>query len=161
MMKYFTRSLGAAVLSLFLVSCAEDEKEFDFEPDSTAFAASDDVSEKLKVEEMDRVYFDFDSSDLNSEGVALLNRQISWLRESNIKAINVEGHCDERGTREYNLGLGERRANSVANYIRQALPDVQINVISYGKDKPVLIEQTGLPISEIYRLNRVVITTVG
>lgn len=87
----------------------------------------------------DRVFFAFDSYQLDSVAQATLNGQAGWLaRYANVR-ITVEGHADERGTREYNLALGERRANSVKNYLAgQGVSADRINIISYGKERPAV-----------------------
>ena len=89
----------------------------------------------------DRVFFDLDSSELTAEGRATLDRQADWLKAYPSVSITVEGHCDERGTREYNLALGERRASSVKSYLAAAgVPADRLDTVSYGKERP---EATG------------------
>src|SRR5438477_6571155 len=73
--------------------------------------------EDLEKNVGDRVYFDYDRADLKPEARATLERQAAWLKQYGNVRIQVEGHCDERGTREYNLALGERRANAAKNYL--------------------------------------------
>jgi peptidoglycan-associated lipoprotein len=86
----------------------------------------------------DTVLFGFDQYDLSSEARATLDRQAAWLRQNPQRGITIEGHCDERGTREYNLALGERRANSVKNYlVTLGIPANRIRTLSYGKERPV------------------------
>lgn len=88
----------------------------------------------------DRVFFGFNSSRLDSEATENLDEQVEWLKEYNTKDIVLEGHCDERGTREYNLALGERRANAVKQYlVSQGVSASRIKVISYGKEKPAVM----------------------
>ena len=65
----------------------------------------------------DRVYFDYDSAELDSDAQELLQHQAAWLKQYNKTSITIEGHCDERGTREYNLALGEKRAQAVKSYL--------------------------------------------
>lgn len=87
----------------------------------------------------DRVYFDTDSSVVNAEGQATLQKQSEWLKKSSTN-VTVEGHCDERGTREYNLALGERRANAAKNYlVSLGVPASRIQTISYGKERPAVV----------------------
>ena len=86
----------------------------------------------------DRVLFEYDSSDLTPEARRTLERQAAWLKRYSNVSITVEGHCDERGTREYNLALGERRANAARDYLMTyGISGKRISVISYGKEKPV------------------------
>ncbi len=85
----------------------------------------------------DRVFFDFDKFNLKTPARRVLQRQADWLNTYVNVSITVEGHCDERGTREYNLALGERRANSVKNYlISLGVGPDRISTISYGKERP-------------------------
>ena len=85
----------------------------------------------------DRVYFDFDSSAVRPDGRATLDKQVGWLNKYTNYQITIEGHCDERGTREYNLALGERRATAVRQYlVAQGLPAARVKTISYGKERP-------------------------
>jgi peptidoglycan-associated lipoprotein len=88
----------------------------------------------------DRVFFDFDKSDLRPASQTTLERQASWLKRFPDLNVTVEGHCDERGTREYNLALGERRANAVKDFlIAQGIDPRRIRTISYGKERPVAL----------------------
>jgi peptidoglycan-associated lipoprotein len=85
----------------------------------------------------DSVFFGTDSTDLDAEAQATLQRQAQWLQQNPSVRVSVEGHCDERGTREYNLALGERRANSAKNFLASNGVDAgRISVISYGKERP-------------------------
>jgi peptidoglycan-associated lipoprotein len=96
--------------------------------------------EDLVVNVGDRVFFGFDKFDLTPEARATLDRQASWLNQYPRVTVTVEGHADERGTREYNLALGERRANSVKNYLLARGVDAnRIATISYGKERPAVL----------------------
>jgi peptidoglycan-associated lipoprotein len=89
----------------------------------------------------DRVFFAFDSSTLTPEARAILDRQSAWMGQYGSVKVAVEGHCDERGTREYNLALGERRATAVRNYlVAKGVAADRLSTISYGKERP---EDTG------------------
>ena len=86
----------------------------------------------------DTVHFATDSSDVDSEAQGILTRQAQWMQKYPNVRVTVEGHCDERGTREYNLALGDRRANSAKSFLINAgISASRISVISYGKEKPV------------------------
>ncbi len=88
----------------------------------------------------DRVFYALDSSVVNAEGKATIERQAAWLNQHGTINIVVEGHCDERGTREYNLALGERRANAAKNILVAAGVNAsRITVISYGKERPAVL----------------------
>lgn len=88
----------------------------------------------------DRVLFGYDQYDLTAEARATVERQAQWLRQYPQVSVVVEGHADERGTREYNLALGERRATSLRNYlIANGVEAGRIQVISYGKERPAVL----------------------
>jgi peptidoglycan-associated lipoprotein len=106
----------------------------------------------------DRVFFGFDKSNLSPEAEATLARQIEWLKQHESRKVLIEGHCDERGTREYNLGLGERRADSAARFLLdRGVSGDRVRTVSYGKDRPIAAQ--GTP-EEIHRMNRVAISVV-
>jgi peptidoglycan-associated lipoprotein len=86
----------------------------------------------------DRVYFDFDRYEVRSDATALLDAQAGWLKRFPAVQVRIEGNCDERGTREYNLALGARRANAVRDYLASHGVDPgRITTVSYGKEKPI------------------------
>jgi peptidoglycan-associated lipoprotein len=88
----------------------------------------------------DRVFFDFDRSDIKAEGRTVIERQANWLKQYPNVTVTVEGHCDERGTREYNLALGERRATAVKNaLVALGVPANRVQTISYGKERPAVV----------------------
>lgn len=88
----------------------------------------------------DTIYFDTDKYDVDSQDQAALARQAQWLMQYPSKRATIEGHCDERGTREYNLALGERRANAARNYLVSLGVDAsRLSTISYGKERPVAL----------------------
>jgi len=92
----------------------------------------------LVVNVGDRVYFDYDKYNLGSDSRKVLEKQAAWLKENGGVKVVIEGHADERGTREYNLALGERRANSVKDYlVALGVSDKRIDTISYGKERSV------------------------
>jgi peptidoglycan-associated lipoprotein len=85
----------------------------------------------------DRVFFDFDKSDIKSEGQQTLQKQADWLKKYPKYTVTIAGHCDDRGTREYNLALGERRANAAKQaLIALGVPAARVSTISYGKENP-------------------------
>lgn len=98
------------------------------------------LSEIFITDVGDRVFFDFDSSAIRSDAVATLERQAAFLRQNVGLSITIEGHADERGTREYNLALGERRANAVKEYlVSLGIAPNRVATISYGKERPEVI----------------------
>ena len=103
----------------------------------------------LQNEIGDRVYFETDKHNINSASAFTLESQANWLNSTPGFQIIVEGHCDERGTREYNLALGERRANAARDYLMTyGISGKRISVISYGKEKPVNPASTPLAWSQ-------------
>lgn len=98
------------------------------------------TQQDLVVNVGDRVFFETDRSDLTAEGRATLDRQSAWLKKYPSVNITVEGHCDERGTREYNLALGERRATSAKNYlVASGVSASRVKTVSYGKERPAVL----------------------
>ena len=95
--------------------------------------------EDLLVSVGDRVFFAYDSAELDPDAQELLQAQAAWLKQYNKTSIIIEGHCDERGTREYNLALGERRAQAVKNYLNGLGVGSSISTISYGKERPAVV----------------------
>ena len=101
-------------------------------------ASSAQQRELVKVGNL--VQFDYDSSTLSSEARATLDAQAAFLRSNPSLRVTVEGHCDERGTREYNLALGERRASAARDYlVAQGIDGARIRTISYGKERPEVV----------------------
>ena len=106
----------------------------------------------------DRVLFDYDSASLDSSAKILLDGQSRFLRANTDLNFIVEGHCDERGTREYNLALGEQRATAVRDYlVIQGIDPDRIKVISYGKEKPAVVGSNGMAWSK----NRRAVTIIN
>jgi peptidoglycan-associated lipoprotein len=97
------------------------------------------------------IYFDFDKSDARPDQVPRLEANASWLKEHRGVKFTIEGHCDERGSAEYNLGLGDRRANRVKEFlIKEGVEASSIKTISYGKERPICREAT----EDCYQRNR-------
>lgn len=111
-----------------------------------------------EVEVQDRIFFGYDSTSLDDAAKKILDTQVSWLKSDvNIK-VTIEGHCDERGTREYNLALGEKRANAAKNYlVSNGIDASRIKIISYGKERPAFFGAT----EEIFSKNRRAVTVVN
>lgn len=95
--------------------------------------------EDLNASAGDRVFFAYDSSTLDDAAQATLTRQAEWLKKYPNAKVQIEGHCDERGTREYNLALGERRAAAVKKFlVRSGVAASKVSTISYGKERPAV-----------------------
>jgi peptidoglycan-associated lipoprotein len=96
--------------------------------------------EEFVVSVGDRVFFDTDRSTVRPDGRATLDKQAAWLKQYPQNVITVEGHADERGTREYNLALGNRRATAAKNYlVATGINPNRITTISYGKERPAVV----------------------
>ena len=114
--------------------------------------------EDLVVSVGDRVFFGYDSAELDADAQELLQAQAAWLKQYNKTSITIEGHCDERGTREYNLALGERRAQAVKNYLNGlGVGNSSISTISYGKERPAVVGSN----DDAWGQNRRSVTTVN
>jgi peptidoglycan-associated lipoprotein len=106
----------------------------------------------------DRVYFDFNKTDIKPEGQQTLQKQATWLKQYPSVTVTVEGHCDERGTREYNLALGNRRAVAAKNaLVALGVSADRVKTISYGKDRPIVVGSN----EAAWAQNRVDITVVN
>lgn len=113
--------------------------------------------EDLEANVGDRVYFAFDRYDLNDAAQATLRRQAAWMKMHPSVTVLVAGNCDERGTREYNLALGARRANSAKDFLTSLGVDpARVTTISYGKERPTCMGSN----EECWALNRNGITSV-
>ena len=107
--------------------------------DTSTSSAEMTISEEL-ISIGDRVHFDFDSYELSSDAKSVLSKQATFLSSNPSVRITIEGHCDERGTREYNLALGESRAAATKDYlVAQGVNPARIKIISYGKERPAVI----------------------
>jgi len=101
------------------------------------------VREPDFTQEVRDAYFDYDKADLRPDARTALSTTADFLKKNPSIKVTVEGHCDERGSTEYNLGLGDRRANAVKQYIVSlGIPADRVNVVSFGKEKPFCMEST-------------------
>ena len=128
-------------VSLLMTACAAQKRAA--KDSGSGLLQSDVYSGKDTVEFLatgvkDRVFFATNKSILTTASRDTLRKQAAWMRKNKDITVNVEGHADERGTREYNLALGERRANAVKDYLlTYGISGGRISVISYGKERPV------------------------
>ena len=126
------------LLSIVVSACATKKTAIkDSQIQGDVYTGTDTV-EYLAKGVPDRVFFATNESILTTKSRDTLRKQAAWLRENPSVSVVVEGHADERGTREYNLALGERRANAVKDYLMTyGISSNRISVISYGKERPV------------------------
>ena len=150
----FYKIIISLLLAVFLAACSTTKEDAatstsgSSSSSSDSVASSDDESssivpgsqEDLIVNVGDRVFFGYDSAELDSDAQELLQDQVAWLKQYPDVSITVEGHCDERGTREYNLALGEKRAQAVKNYLMSlGVAATRVSTISYGKERPAVV----------------------
>ena len=155
--------ISGIIFTLFLISgCADRNMSSDDEELLDGMRADGTIEPGTQADLHynigDTVLFDFDSSSVNEESRELLKRQAEWIRHHD-RAVIIEGHCDERGTREYNLALGERRANAVKNYLQSiglGLDSHKVDTVSYGKERP---SATGTG-EEVWAQNRRAVTII-
>ena len=133
----------AAVLSVALTmgACANKNSTLGSGADgSLAGAATPGSQQDFVVNVGDRVFFDSDQTELSPQAIATLENQARWLQSYPRYAFTVEGHADERGTREYNIALGARRAQSVRSFLAsRGIDPSRMRTISYGKERPVAV----------------------
>ena len=136
--KIFKNTFLVLMASLILTACATTKKvSMDGQMQGDVYTGTDTV-EYLASGVPDRVFFATNESVLTTASRDTLRKQATWLRANSEITVVLEGHADERGTREYNLALGERRANSAKDYLMTyGVSASRISVISYGKERPV------------------------
>jgi peptidoglycan-associated lipoprotein len=165
---------------LLLASCHAKEKPAEIAPDSKLTEQqqapvqepyqtvdSEAQAEELnkataaqiqEIEVQDRVFFAYDSFEISDEARKILDTQAAWLKSDSKINILLEGHCDERGTREYNIALGEKRANAAKNYLVSNGVDAgRIKTISYGKERPAFFGSS----EEVMAKNRRAVVVVN
>ena len=136
--KIFKNTFLVLMAGLILTACATTKKvSMDGQMQGDVYTGTDTV-EYLASGVPDRVFFATNESVLTTASRDTLRKQATWLRENSEITVVLEGHADERGTREYNLALGERRANAAKDYLMTyGVSANRISVISYGKERPV------------------------
>jgi len=149
-----TRLLGAFAALALLTACSSAD-------DSAQTGAGGTIrpgtQEDLVANVGDRVFFDFDRSSIRADQRPVLQRQAEWMQRNAAVRVQVEGHADERGTREYNLALGQRRAIAARDVMVAAgVAGARITTISYGKDRPAALGSN----EEAWAQNRRAVTVV-
>ena len=157
-MKRATSLVAIAVALSLTAGCARRNRELPPEPPSEttpaetrrttdsgiAGAAVPGLARRLPAERRpygDRILFDFDSYEIDAEDRRVLDAQAHWLTRYPTVRVTIEGHADERGTREYNLALGDRRANAARDYLQsRGIASGRMQVISWGKERPAVPE---------------------
>jgi peptidoglycan-associated lipoprotein len=165
------KKISSLILIFIIASCSSSKKHMDLaeyndqqqgeyefvENEEEAMELNEEVATEIaeEVEVEDRVFFGLNSSNLNDAAKNVLDGQAEWLKSESAINIIIEGHCDERGTREYNIALGEKRANAARDYlISNGITSDRIKTVSYGKERPALIGAG----EEIWSKNRRAVT---
>jgi peptidoglycan-associated lipoprotein len=161
MKKLITVAVALAVLavSMTMMSCAKKQVRVaepakaaptpapaPAQPAPTPAPSVSDADKKLRSEiqafESTHIYFDFDKSEIKPDAKSVLEKKAAWLRGNSEDRVRIEGHCDERGTNEYNLALGERRANAAMKYLNAlGISGDRMSTVSYGEERPVCTEK--------------------
>jgi peptidoglycan-associated lipoprotein len=116
---------------------AARKKEAEREAKLRELQAAQKLADEIRVFESEKIYFDFDKSNLKHYSRVILKDKAAWLKRNPSYSVVIEGHCDERGTNEYNLALGDRRAQAAKNFLQaQGISGDRITTISYGEEKP-------------------------
>ena len=142
-MTFLTKSL--AILALLATAACTDTSGGLFGGGSDVSGAGIGTVDEASLEYFqatvgDTVLFEVNQSSLSGSAIATLNAQVGWLNANPNAVVLVEGHADERGTREYNIALGSKRASSVRDYlVSQGIADSRISIVSYGKERPVAV----------------------
>jgi peptidoglycan-associated lipoprotein len=141
------RFISAVIVAVALAACAGKKQETAATSQPTTAPAATapkgpapDSVEYFNTVVGNTVGFDFDKFELRADAQAVLRGQAAWLNQNPSRTVTVEGHADERGTREYNLGLGERRATAVKQYLTSlGVAASRVKTISYGKERPICV----------------------
>jgi peptidoglycan-associated lipoprotein len=151
------KTIGALAAVALLAACSKPATTTTTAPPATSTGIVPGSEEDLVANVGDRVFYDFDRSALRADGQTTLTKQAGWLAKYGNVNVQVAGNCDERGTEEYNLALGQRRANAAASYLKaKGVADARLTTISYGKDRPTAQGSN----EEAWAQNRNAITSV-
>ncbi len=156
-MKYALTTLALVTMLIAMVACGGKEKKEVVEPkvetekvepapEKVAEPEPEPKPEPAPVDNaslQETIFFEFDSTELSDEARSALEENYKWLEENGARTLTIEGHTDEKGTDEYNLALGERRARSAQEYlIRLGVDSSRIEVITYGEERPTSNEDS-------------------
>lgn len=134
------RFAGVVAMALALAACSRQMKPKEYGVGAVGGPVEPGTARHFAVKAGDIVHFEVDSAQLTGEAQAILRNQARWLNQYTRYTVTIEGHADERGTREYNIALGARRAMSVRSFLAsQGVSAARIRTISYGKERPVAV----------------------
>jgi peptidoglycan-associated lipoprotein len=129
--------LGALSAVALVAACSTPAPTAPTPPPATSAGIVPGSQEDLVANVGDRIFYDFNQSGVRADGRATLDKQAAWLAKYGSVNVQIAGNCDERGTEEYNLALGQRRANADASYLKaKGVAAARLTTISYGKDRP-------------------------
>jgi peptidoglycan-associated lipoprotein len=135
-----TKFAAMILAGLSLAACANNPNQLTGANAGLAGSAAPGSAQDFVVNVGDRVFFESDSTELTPQAVATLDKQAQWLGSYDRYAFTIEGHADERGTREYNIALGAKRAQTVREYlVSRGVQASRMRTISYGKERPVAV----------------------
>ena len=156
------KRLFAAVLCLFVVTSCSTKKGIvtsSEKKDSTQIGYGVNGSDAGQAGDLKTVHFDFDKSNLTLEARKILKANAEWLKKNPSVSVQIEGHCDSRGTIEYNLALGEKRALDVKTYLSNlGIKKKRLSTISYGKERPLITGENEAAWAQNRRANFVIIS---
>jgi len=151
------RILGAFAAVALLAACSSNSSTPTPAPAATSQGIVPGSQEDLVANVGDRVFFDFDRSSVKPDGKATLDKQAAWLAKFPQNNVQIAGNTDERGTEEYNIALGNRRASAARDYLAaKGVAGGRMTTISFGKDRPTALGST----EEAWAQNRNAITSV-
>ena len=141
-----------SLVSMFIFGCKGRDKSTtdaanesggtpmtDSKVDQTPMNFDAQGSDSGKITGLETVYFDYDKANLSQSSKDALKNNADWMKKNSAVKVQIEGHCDSRGSIEYNLALGERRANAVVSYLKSlGISGQRLSVISYGEEKPIM-----------------------
>jgi peptidoglycan-associated lipoprotein len=137
---YVCKFAGVVAIVLLMAACGRHGEPKEYGIGTTGSIAAPGSPQEFAVNVGDLVHFEEDSSALSGEARSILGHQASWLNQYAQYRVTIEGHADERGTREYNLALGAKRAMAVKSFLAsQGVNAARIKTISYGKERPIAV----------------------
>ena len=137
---YVCKFAGVVAIALLMAACGRHGEPKEYGIGTTGSIAAPGSPQEFAVNVGDLVHFEEDSSALSGEARSILGHQASWLNQYTQYRVTIEGHADERGTREYNLALGAKRAMAVKAFLAsQGVNAARIKTISYGKERPIAV----------------------
>ncbi len=131
------KTLGALAAVALMAACSTPSTTTTTAPPASSAGIVPGSEEDLVANVGDRVFFDFNAASLRADGKSTLDKQAAWLGKYGSVNVQIAGNCDDRGTEEYNIALGQRRANAAASYLKaKGVAGARLATISYGKDRP-------------------------